>query len=244
MAILTLTNAAVWRDLADLTARVNEVTLDASAKAVDSTTFASNGWSEFIGGLRSASLSLKGLWDAGTPGSPDDLSFGGLGVGGKPITVVPQTPAVGGICYFGTFLPPSYKTGGKVGDILAFDTPAHSDAPLVRGQVANITSRTATATTTALQLGAIGANQRVYAALHVLSVGGTAGPSLTVTVQGDTASTFPSPTTFATGAAITAPGSQFLVGPGGGSADSWFRLSLVIAGTSPSFLLYAALGIA
>lgn len=244
MAIMTLTDAAVWCDLSDLTARTNEVAVDASAAQVDTTTFASGGWTTALGGLRSAHVDLKGLWDAGTADLPDDLAFAGLGAGGKPITIVPQAPAVGGVCYFGTFMRPSYKPGGKVGEILAFDSPAIADTPLVRGQVANITARTATATTTALQLGSVGATQRVYAALHVLTVAGTGSPSLTVTVQGDTSSSFPSPTTIVTGAAITAPGSQYLIGPVGANTDSWFRLSLVITGTSPSFLLYAALGVA
>ena len=153
--------------------------------------------------------------------------------------MTPLGATVGNLAYFGTFLSPTYKSSGKVGDLLSFETAPMADAPLIRGQVANASSVNATGTTTGLNLGAVAAGQRIWCAIHVLSVtGGT--PSLTVAVQSATGSGFPTPTTVMTGSPITAPGYQYLEGPVGVSANTWQRLSLTVTGT---FLLNVALGI-
>lgn len=242
MAGIPFTNATIWFGGADLSGHGNDVTLEGSAADLNVTNFASGGSTEHRAGLRSAKVDVKGLWEAGSAGLPDDLSFAELGVGSVPLTVAPLGATVGGVAFFGTFTTPSYKTAGKVGEILSFETAPMSDAPLIRGQVANASTVSATGTTTGLNLGAVGVGQRLWCALHVLTVtGGT--PSLTVTVQSASGSGFASPTTVVTGAAITAPGFQYLEGPVGVSTDTWQRLSLVVSGTSPSFLLYAALGI-
>lgn len=243
MAILAFTGATIWCGLADLSDDSREITLDASAADLDSTTFASGGWTTHLGGLRSAKADIKGNWQAGTPDLPDDLSFGALATGGVPLTVAPQGATVGNVAYMGTFMTPQYKAGGKVGDILSFETAKVADSPLVRGQVANASAKTTTGVTTGINLGAVAAGQRIYCAIHVLSVTGTAAPTLTVTVQSGATSGFASPTTVVTGSAISAAGTQWLTGPVGASTDTWQRLSLVITGTTPSFLLYAAIGI-
>ena len=244
MAIFSFTGASIWVDLSDLSNDANEVTLNTTAAELDTTNFASSGWKNSIGGLRSASLDLKGFWQAGTADLPDDLLFGDVGVGGIPITIAPLGATVGNVCYMSTFAQPTYKPGGKVGDVLSFDTSKVADNPLVRGQIANVTAKIATGTTTSLNLGSVAAGQRIYAAIHVMSISGTSTPTLTVAVQSDTATGFPAPTTVVTGAAITAVGSQYLKGAVGVSANTWQRLSLTISGSSPSFLLYAAIGIA
>jgi hypothetical protein len=242
MAVFSFTNPTVWVDLADMSNDSNEVNINATAAQLDSTNFATSGWQTSIGGLRSATLDLKGFFDAGTADLPDNLLFGEIGTSGVPVTVAPQGATVGNIAYFATFMQPTYKPGGKVGDILSFDTSKVSDAPLVRGQVANVTAKTATGTTTGLNLGAPTANQRVWAALHVITVTGTT-PSMTVTLQGDTGSGFPAPSTIATSSAFTSASSQLIKGAVGVTADTWYRLSLTITGTTPSFLLYAAIGV-
>lgn len=244
MAILSFTSPTIWAGLSDLSNDANEVSLEYDVAALDATTFASGGWMANVGGLRSGKLDIKGFFDAGTADLPDDLGFANLGVSGVPITVTPAGASVGTMCYFGSFMEPSQKIGGKVGDLLSFETNGSLDSPIVRGQVANFSARTATATTTSLQLTAPTANQRVYCALHVLTVSGTGSPTLTAVLQGDNATGFPSPATVATSTAITAPGAQLLKGAVGVTADNWYRLSLTITGTSPSFLLYAAIGVA
>ena len=122
---------------------------------------------------------------------------------------------------------------------------AKSSWPLVRGTIAHPpgTARTASGTGTGLQLGAVPAGRRLYAALHVLSVAGTT-PSITVTVESDDANTFASATTRLTFDAATAAGGQVLRTTGDAITDTWFRVTWTISGTSPSFLFVVALGIA
>ena len=244
MAPVVLTQPTVWAGLSDLSNDTNEAMIDLSAATLDATTFASGGWQANVAGLRSGKIDLKGLWDAGTPDLPDNLGFANIGTGGIPLTVTPAGASVGGLAYFGSFMQPSYKAGGKVGDLLSFETPGMLDQPIVKGQIASIVAKTATGTTASLNLGAVGANQRIWCNLHVLAVSGTGSPTLTVAVQSDTATGFPAPTTVVTSAPFTAVGAQQIKGPVGVSANTWQRLSLTISGTSPSFLLYAAIGIA
>ena len=243
MAIFSLTNASVLVGVADLTSHTNDITVDASVVDLDATTFGSSGWVSKLAGLRSAKLDLKGFYEAGTAGLPDDQLYADVGVSGVVVTTVPQGYTDGNVAYFGSFMPPTHKVAGKVGDILGFETSAVADAPLIRGQLANSATRTATGTGTALNLGAVGATQRVYAALHVLTVSGTT-PSLTVTVQSDTSSSFPSPTTVATFTAATAATSQIVKGSVGVNSDTYYRFSWTITGTTPSFAFYGAVGIA
>lgn len=244
MAILAFTAATIWAGQADLSNRTNEVTLEASAADLDVTNFASGGWQARLGGLRSAKCELKGQWDADAAGlTPDTRLWGDLGVSGVPVTVAPLGSTVGNVAYFGTFMQPMYKPGGKVGDVLAFDTSKVADAPLIRGQVANSAAVTSTGTTTGLNLGAVAAGQRIWCALHLLAVTGTGSPTITATVQSASSSGFASPTTVVTGTALSAAGFQYLQGPVGVSTDTWQRLSLVVTGTTPSFTLYAAIGI-
>ena len=243
MAILSFTGATIWAGLSDLSNDTNDIVLNTMAAPLDTTNFASAGWSSFQSGLRSAKLDVKGFTQIGTPDAPDDFFFGNIGVGGLPVTISPLGATVGNVCYLGTFLEPLYKTGAKVGALLTFDTPAVLDAPLVRGQVASVVAKTTTGTTAGINLGAPTSTQRVYCNLHVLTVSGTGSPTLTAVLQGDTGSGFPAPVTVATSSAITAASSQQIKGAVGVTTSTWYRLSLTISGTSPSFLLYAAIGV-
>lgn len=244
MALQVLTNAKILAGQADLTGWSNKVTLDASAEELDATTFASNGWKELRGGLPSASFDVEGFWEAGGVGYPDDRMFTDLGVAGVVMTTSPTGAAVGDVAYFSRVMRPSYSLGDQVGQLVPFSSGAVNDgAPLVRGVVNDNQARTATGTTTAQLIGAPSATTRVYAGIHILSVSGTATPTITITLQGDTAVGFPSPTTVATSAAQTAAGSVWLAGDLGVTADTYYRLSYVISGTNPSFAVVASIGL-
>lgn len=243
MAVLVLTNVKALVGAADLTGYSNKVTLAAKVDALDATTFASDGWRTMAAGLREVTSEIAGFWEAGSAVHPDDRLFADLGVAAVPQTVIPQGATVGNIAYFTRVLRPQYQLGGTVGELAPFMSTAVGDGtPLVRGQLADSGTRTSTATTTALTLAVPSAAQRVYCALHVHSVSGTA-PSLTATLQTDDAAGFPTPATVATGSAITAAGSQWLAGAAG-VGEGFYRLSLVIAGTAPSFTVTAVIGVA
>lgn len=243
MAVLALTNAKILVGQADLSGYSNKIEIDTEVDELDATTFGSSGFRSIVGGLRKVDAKVAGFFESGGAGYPDDRLFTDLGVNAVPMSVTPSGGTVADIAYFTKVVRPTYSLGGDVGDLVAFESAAVGDGtPLIRGQVADNQARTATATTTALQLVVPSASTRVYAAIHVVAVSGTT-PSLTAVLQGDNAVGFPSPATVATGSAITAVGSQWLAGAYGVTGDNFYRLSYTISGTSPSFTVFAVIGV-
>lgn len=244
MAVLSMTNANIYVAQANLSGHSNMVEITSEAEELDSTTFGSSGYKSSVGGLYSVGIKIGGFWQATDGTYPDDRLFTDLGVAAVPMSITPNGVTVADTAYFTKVMRPQYQLGAQVGELLGFESQAVGDGTaLIRGQVADAQARTSTGTTTALSLTTPAADTRAYAAVHVTAVSGTATPTLTPTLQGDTASNFPSPTTIATGTGMTAVGAQWLAGSYGVSTDSFFRLSYVISGTNPSFSVVAFIGI-
>jgi hypothetical protein len=240
MALISLQNAIILAGPTNLTGFTNMVDLTSEAEEKDVTTFGSAGFKSVLNGLRQTSVKVEGFWEAGGAGFPDDRLFGDLGTTGVPMTVAP-TPTVGETSYFTKVARLSYTLGAEVGEVAPFSSEAQSDGTvLVRGQIADNSVRSTTGTTAVRTLTAPTANQRVYAAIHVTAVTGT--PTLTATLQGDDAIGFPSPASVAVGTGITAVGSQWLQGPAGVTADSFYRLSYVVSGTG-TLTVVASIGV-
>lgn len=244
MAKFVLLGVRAFASGVDLTSASNKVELMAEYEEKDSTNYASGGYKEVMAGLGSSSLSAEGQWEAGDSSKVDDAVWAAAG-GVGPWTVGPVGAAVGDLAYFTNALTSSYKLGDAVGEIAPWAAAAKGSWPVVRGQIAHPpgTARTATGTGTGVQLGAVATGKRLYAALHVLSATGTT-PSITARVESAPDNTFASPTTQLTFAAATAAGGQILRTGGTAITDTWYRLAWTITGTSPSFLLAAAVGIA
>lgn len=229
----------------DLSGASNKAEISAEVEEKDVTTYRSGGFKELVGGLASSEINAEGLWQAGDPGQVDDAAWAMLG-GRGPWTVCPTDATVGALAYTTFALQSSYKLGDAVGEVAPYVAKASGSWPVARGQIAHPpgTARTATGTGTALQLGAIPAGKRLYAALHVLSVAGTATPKISARVESDADNTFSTPATQITFADAIAAGGQILRTDGTAVTDTWFRIAWTISGTSPSFLFAAALGIA
>ncbi|MFM9634744.1 hypothetical protein ACKI10_45265 [Streptomyces galilaeus] len=244
MSKTILTNVRTFAVGADLTGQSNKIELSAEVEDKDTTNYASEGWKEFLGGLASAEIAGEGQWEAGDPGKIDDASWSQLGGVGPWSISANNAAAVGGLAYFTNGLRSDYKLFGAVGDVAPWSGTVKSSWPLVRGQFAHPpgTARTATGTGTGLNLGAVAAGDRVYAALHVLSASGTT-PSLTARVESSADNTFASPTTRLTFTAATAAGGQILRTDGSAITDAWWRIAWTVSGTTPSFLFVSSLGI-
>ncbi|USQ82631.1 hypothetical protein NFX46_01915 [Streptomyces phaeoluteigriseus] len=244
MSKTVLLNVRTFAAGVDLTGASNKIELSAEIEDKDSTNYASQGWKEVLGGLGSAEVSGEGQWEAGDPSKVDDSSWAHLG------TVIPWSVSannaanVGDLVYFMAALRSDYKVFESVGEVAPWTGTAKSSWPLVRGQFAHPpgTARTATGTGTALNLGAVAAGKRLYAALHVLSVAGTT-PSLTARVESAPDNTFAAPTTRATFTAATAAGGQVLRTDGTAITDAWWRIAWTVSGTTPSFLFVGSLGV-
>ncbi|MFE1749004.1 hypothetical protein ACFW88_00360 [Streptomyces anandii] len=244
MSKTILTNVRTFAVGVDLTGNSNKIELSSEIEDKDATNYASQGWKEVLGGLGSAEISGEGQWEAGDLTKVDDGAWAALG-GVGPWSVSANNAAnVGDLAYFTQALSCKYKVGDAVGEIAPWEASAKSSWPLVRGQFAHPpgTARTTTGTGTALNVGAVTAGKRLYAALHVLSASGTT-PSLTARVESAPDNTFASPTTRLTFDAATAVGGQSLRTAGTAITDAWWRVAWAITGTAPSFLFVAALGI-
>ena len=244
MAKTVLTNVRTFAVGVDLTGNSNKIELSTEVDVKQSTNYGSNGWQEVVGGLAKAEISGEGQWEAGDPGKVDDASWAQLGGVGPWSISANNSAAVGSLAYFTQALRSEYKLFADVGEVAPWTGTAKSSWPLVRGQFAHPpgTARTATGTGTALQVGAVAANKRLYAALHVLSVAGTT-PSITARVESDDNSGFTTPTTRLTFSAANAVGGQILRTDGTAITDTWWRIAWTISGTTPSFLFAASLGI-
>ncbi|MGW1324788.1 hypothetical protein ACWD64_19875 [Streptomyces antibioticus] len=240
-----LLDARLFAGGADLTGQSNKIEVSAEVEEKDRTNYRSGGYKEVIGGLASAELMGEGQWAAGDPGIVDDVSWADLGAVGA-WSAGPDDSGVGDLAYFMRALRSDYKLGDAVGEVAPWSGTAKSSWPLVRGVFAHPpgTARSSTGDGTAQELGAIAAGQRLYAALHVLSVAGTSTPTITVEIESDTEEAFgDSPETVASFDAATARGGQILRTDGTAHTDTWYRPTWTITGSGPSFLFVVAFGI-
>ncbi|MFE3762270.1 hypothetical protein ACFXPI_10955 [Streptomyces sp. NPDC059104] len=243
MSKFVLLNARLFAVGADLTGASSKIELTSEIEDKETTNYYSAGYKEVIGGLGSAEVSAEGQWEATDSTKVDDAMWARLG-GVGPWTVCPDNANVGDLAYLTQCLTASYALGGAVGDVAPWTGKGASAWPLVRGQMAHPagTARTSTGTGTGVQLGAVTAGKRLYAALHVLSVAGTT-PSITARIESAPSNAFAAPTTQLTFTAATAAGGEALRTAGGAITDTWWRVAWTISGTTPSFLFATSLGI-
>lgn len=241
MANQVLKDARLWIGAYNLSGDANALVLEHLAELQDDTVLADVARSR-ISGLKGVALQCEGLWNAGA-GEIDAPLHDDLGLADVPVTVCPIAGAAEGDKAF-TFLAvqADYQRAAAVGELLRFSAGAQGrGAPLVGGELLHNATRTATGSGGARQLGALSSEQRMYAALHVITVsGGT--PSLTVKVQSDEDSGFASPTDRITFAAKSAAGHDWS-SVAGAVTDDWWRVNFTISGTTPSFLFVVAAGI-
>ncbi len=241
MGHYVLTNAKCLMDGLDLSGDLNAAALAFEAELQDDTTFG-HGTRVRKGGLKTVGLDLEGYFNGGV-GAIDDVLFGRIGLADVPVSIGPENGVEGETGYAFLAALAEYNPGAEIGSMLAFSASAEAaGSPLVRGTI--LVNRTATATGnsgTALQLGAVAAGQRLYAALHVVAASGTT-PTLDVTVRSDNAVGFGSPTTQLTFAQASVVGSQWLSAPGPIADDHW-RVDFTIGGGGPSFTFFVLVGI-
>lgn len=253
MAVNVLTDVrAYWGGL-DATPQQNQVDLEASVVNLDATTMGSGGWMAPVGGLKGAKIGLSGFVAYGATTGLDqtnDRMFADLGgaSGGvpQPFSMFPTSGAVGSPCYVGAVLETELKEYDKVGNLLPFDLTGKLSGRLGNGFGLHPqgTPRTVTGVGTGVQFPALAAGQSMILAAHCLSMTGTGGPTLAITVQSAAANTFVGPTTRATFTTFSAVGGQVIVVGPGAITDTWWRVSYTITGGTPSFLFAATAGIA
>jgi len=238
MSTQVLLTPKVWFGGYDLSADLSAAAFDGSTPPIDFTNFASAGNYEGKPGIRKTAFSMAGFFNA----QPTDeqlqaaLSLTAIPASFAPLTGVEGEPAYSMQCNLATYAP-----GAPVGEAFKFSASGDGTGPLVRGTILNNAARITTGSGTIFQLGAVGAAQGIYAALHVVAVaGGT--PTLAVILQSASTGGFGSPTTrltFTSATGITSEWKQAL----GAITDQYWRLSWTIGGSSPSFTVVDVAGI-
>lgn len=239
-----LTNAKIYLAQYDISGFLNSVRLDYSAKALNDSRFGHR--TEINkGGVKSVAFAIGGFGDPGDAGM-EAIAFNRIGTSDLPLTASPIGAAAGDVAYFFKALKASMKTLGQHGELMPYQGTASASGgvPLVRGKVfvSDAAAKTATGTSGIIQLGAVSATQRVYAALHVLSASGT-NPTLDVTVKSDALVGFSTPATQITFAQATEATSEHL-STAGAITDVQWRVDYTIGGTdTPTFTFVVVVGI-
>ncbi len=231
----------------DVSGDLNACALEYGAELQDGTTFGKTTRAR-LNGLKTVSLSLAGLGniaglESGQAEELDQILFESTGVTDKPVLVAPENAGADGERAFALLAAQArYQFGGAIGAAFGFQVTAEAaGSPLVRGTVMHNAARTASGNGTARQLGAVGAAQRVYGALHVLAASGTT-PTLDVVIQSDDNAGMASPTSRITFGQKTGLASQWASAAGAITDDYW-RINYTIGGAGPSFTFVGFIGI-
>ena len=243
MAQFILTNAKVYASSYDVSGYCSSGEIQKSSDMHDVTPFGAteHRWAP---GLQGGNWSLQGFTEYGTtPIKIEKIIVTLGGVRDKPLTIIPEGATVPNIAIF---LPAAFHgadIGGPHGnpDTFTWNGGTSKWQP-VSGflEEPGAVARTSTGSTAGQQLGAVAANQYLYAAVHVFPGGtGTAD----IVVQSDTVG-FGSPTTQITFAQINSVTGGSAIGRVAGAiADDYFRFNYTLA-TTPSATFIAVFGIA
>lgn len=246
MAVLSMNDAEIVAGPYRLTGRTNTVELELTSPNLDVTTFDSSGWSEFIGGIKSAAISVDGFYDADTLETGalrlDEQLFSELAGSSAPVMIAPQK-ADGSVAYVTGFTRGTLSMFGQIGDVAPFQSDMWGQGEVGRGFLlhpAN-TTETGNGTGTGQQLGAASASQSVVIAVNVTAMSGTS-PSLDITVESDDNAGFSSAATVLNTGAITTASSSLTV-VAGPVTDDYYRITWTLGGTTPVARFTVAVGL-
>lgn len=244
MAVFAYTDMSILVDDIEMAGHAKSASLSTEVTQLDTTSLASDGWVEMIGGNKSGSVQIEFMQDV-ADGSVDATLYPLLGTAGVVKSVCIGS-ADGSPAYLLKSIPLTYTPlTGAAGELaMGSISGSSSTGPVIRGKLlhpSNV-SRTSSSTGTGQQLGAVAAGKSVYAALHVISASGTS-PTLDVIVQSDDNSGFTTPTTRLTFSQATGRTSQ-MTSLAGAITDDYWRVSYTIGGTGgPAFSFAVSCGI-
>jgi hypothetical protein len=245
MSAQVLTNVQLLVGAMDLAPFSGKFDVAIEAQMKEASNFAALGYTVVLPGLTSATMGIDGHADyaTGAVSSTYNTSQRGaqvaaaiLPVGTSSVTGDPAVLMEGRVNMMKMLT-------GAVGEVADFSLGIMSDAAPVDGYVlAPLAARTTTANSSVLAMTGPTATQRVYIGLHTTAASGTT-PSQTVTVQSAALVGFGSPTTRAALTAQTTTGWQW-TSVAGAITDGFWRATLTISGTTPSFTTSILIGVA
>lgn len=239
MTVKALLNAGLYVGGHDFTTDTNQGQLALEAAVLDRTTFGSNGWTENTTGLKTLAFNYSGFWQSEADDSVDSEAYNGLAIERActwMLEEVETEPA-----YLFNAAKSSYNLGGEVGPLAPFALVASATDKFgaVRGQLAKAkgAANAVGPLGSVVNLGAVAADQFLYATFHVF----TAATTITVQVQSDDAAGFLSPTVRGTIGPLTARGGTFMARVAGPITDTHYRFN--ISAVTGAFIAAGAIGI-
>ncbi len=234
-------NAKLFFGGYDMSGDVNALALKYGADLKESTNFASGGFRERKPGLKDVTFAHAGFWNGGA-GNIDDTLFADLALADVPMTLSPMTGAEGDVAYSFKANEAAYTADAKIGSMFAFSVSGSGDGDLIRGTIAHNAARTVGGNGSIFNLGAVGAAQKLFAALHVLAVAGGGPIQFNCKVQSAPTIGFLAPTDRILFAQAGAIGAQWAAPVPGAITDAYWRVVYTLSGiTSVTFAV--AIGI-
>lgn len=246
MATQSLDNCQIYFNDVDMTGYTNQATLTQSSKELDVSTFASDGWTELIGGPRKGTFTLGGPWGFADP--DDELWTNLTTTQTTPGLAVSSGGAAGDTAYMMSPVGLDRETGGAYGEAASWTFTggvAQSgygglENGMHRG-VLSLVKQTVTGPVngSALNQTTLGVLDTITMLVNVITDNGT---SLDVILESDDNAGFTSPTTRAT-ASVTGVGAYWAATAGLiVGADRYFRARTAnLVGTN--FELSACIGV-
>lgn len=251
MATIALLNVASYVDGHDFTGDSNRAQLTLGRAQLDRTTFRSGGWTELVGGLRTAEYVQAGHWSADS--GLDEAAWSQLGTTHVVHTLAPEE-VPGGVAYLWRSQRFSYQPlGGEVGGLASYEVTSSGATRegVIRGRLAVVPWDTATSTPVTydstgvagvpVELPPVGDDpqQYLYASVHVLGAPGTA---VTLDLESDTTEDFDDdPTVRATIGPLMTAGGTWVTPIPGPITHTWWRVKVAVI--SGEFTIAVALGV-
>lgn len=248
MGTYAANNITTWFSGYDMTGDLNSTTLDMSYDALDVTAFqpgtVTNPCRSRIAGLETAQLDEQGWWQAGS-GQVDPTVFTALGGATQVITNSPDG-LESSVAYMYRARQFNYELFGQLGEAAPFRLSAQSARGTglaahgaIRGRVLKakgVVSGTG-GMGSVVQVGAVGAGQYLYAALHVFS----AGTTISMDLASDDNALFTSGTTRGSIGPVTTTGGTWMTRVAGPITDDYWLFN--VTACTGSFTLAAVAGI-
>jgi hypothetical protein len=239
MAIEVPTSLVAALDGIRLSDYASQIEAGVDVTTFDATVFGSGSFTETGAALRGLVVNIGGMNDFSALETLLAAEFASAAV----VTIAPTGETAGNVAMIGYGLVNAWRmVNGTVGAPSTIQVPmtAVGGGRPLQGLVtrATTTAVTATATTTAVNVGA--AATGAWASFHVLAVSGTL-PTITAQLQSSTSSGGSFTARGSASASRSAVGGDWVVGAT--TTDTWWRLSLTVGGTNPSFTVLAAIGV-
>ena len=239
MTVKALLNAGLYVAGHDFTTDSNQGQLTLDATVLDKTTFGSDGWMENAYGLKTVAFNHSGFWQSATDDAVDPDAYNDLAVERAHTWMLDEIE--GEPAWMFNAAKSNYQLGGEVGPLAPFSlvSSASDKFGAVRGLLAKAkgAANAVGAIGSVVNLGAVAADQFLYATFHVF----TAGTTLTVQVQSDDAAGMASPTTRGTIGPLTTRGGTFMARVAGPITDTHYRFN--ISAVTGAFIAAGAIGI-